>query len=137
MSGRPRCWGSSAQQDKSHFPSGVLTACHTGCPSGVRSGQMHWVTRPGLTLLLAALPSRPCGASGPVRVRWLSRRAGADRWAGWGGSRASRGGGRGTSVWAGVPGVGPGPGEVGAGRGPAWLRPGAGLSQKTPVAVDG
>lgn len=56
--------------------------------------------------------SRPLGASGPLR-RWAGQMGG---WA-QGRSRASRRG-RGTSVWAGVPGVGPGPG----GRLAPWLR---------------
>lgn len=85
----------------------------------------HWVPA-------APLLSRPLGASGPLRVQRALRRW-ADGWVTQGRSRANRRGGRGTSVWAGVPGVGPGPGGRVA---PPGFGSSTGLSQKTPVAVD-
>lgn len=137
-SGQPRRGSSPHSTTKSHsaFPqkrgrhgTPSAPAGWSACSVGMRtSGRSVRTLGAGLPLLW------PLGASGPLRAqRALRRRLGL--MGGWaqGRSRASGRGGRGTSVWAGVPGVGPGPGGRVA---PPGFGSGAGLSQKTPVAVD-
>lgn len=109
-------------------------------PAGWSPPAVRWdehVGSAGLDILDAAAPLLSLAASwrlwSSLGAEGAPRRAGV--MGGWaqGRSRASGEGERGTSVWAGVRGVGPGPrGRVA----PPGSGSGAGLSQKTPVAVD-
>lgn len=103
--------GWSAQQDRSFSRADSV---RHGAPSGVR-GTGALGARPGLALLLSPpSPAAPLVLSGSGGSRdGLGLTGGR-----WGRSRASRGGGRGTSVWAGVLGVGPRPRGGGSREGP-------------------
>jgi hypothetical protein len=92
-----------------------------------RSGHIADASPCVLSDLLVSLAS--LGAESSSQMGW-----GAG--VGWGytGEQSQQGGGRGTSVWAGVHGVGPGSRSRAA---PPGCGSGAGLSQKTPVAVTG
>lgn len=115
--------------DSGHMecPSWVVSACCQGVH--IRSGGLDTLDA-GCSFALSY------GLMASV-VLWvqsaLQRWAGGDGWVGARQEQSQQGEERGTSVWAGVRGVGPGP------RGRAALPgsgSGAGLSQKTPVAVD-
>lgn len=126
--------GSSAHSTTESYAT-FLRECGQHGPLSARCRDMHvgrsvWTLDAGLRLCSSGLLV-------PLALSGCSRLSGGGLGLTGGGaqgrSRASGRGGRGTSVWAGVPGVGPGPGGRVA---PPGFGSGAGLSQKTPVAVD-